>query len=165
MQADRKKHGALYVKVTAVSVAVVLLFVLLHGPVTRQLDAWKLLPQPESFTTLHFSEPSKLPVPPVPAGNQTVLFSVGNQEHRTTRYAYTVYQAEYPDGGRTPLAEGTLILEQGQTKRLAVPIVTTDTPTSSAVQVVIRFESKRQGNTSLRPQSQVIQYWLDKNND
>jgi uncharacterized membrane protein len=104
--------------VIPVGVVLIVLIVLASPAIKRQLNDWKLLPEPERLTELYFTHPNSLPSSYMPGQTQTVSFTVHNLEYRTTTYKYTVVEAAQAGQAGTTLASGRFTLNQGSYKKV-----------------------------------------------
>jgi hypothetical protein len=142
-----KKHG-----VIAAVVLAVLLATANFGSVKNQLNAWKLLPQPERYTELYFTDHQQLPTTYRPGQAQDVKFTVHNLEHQSVSYRYAIV-ASGGEGSAPPpdtLASGTFVLRHGEHKSISQPAASGDL----GKRVKISVELKNQNHT--------IHYWLTK---
>lgn len=78
--------------------------------IASQLNAWNLLPKPETFTELYFENHINLPKTIVRGQNYTFSFTIHNLEYRSVVYPYKVYIQR----GETivPLEDGSITLNQ-----------------------------------------------------
>jgi hypothetical protein len=119
-----------------------------HTLTQRQLDSWKLLPQPERLTELFFSNPNALPTTYVPGANQSVAFTIHNMESHAERYRYTITEAASPQQRGRLLKAGVLVVRQGSHRE-------------RLDQVILRRLAKRVLVTvSLPEQRLAIAYWV-----
>lgn len=133
-------------------VALVIVGLTLAAPaIHRQLDRWKLLPQPERLTELYFSDHTKLPTTYTPGNQQTVKFTIHNLEYRPTHYHYHVLQQNI-DGSGVPqvLEHGEVTLQQGQYFRPVLVITPLDL--GPRVKITVMLEGR----------SEAIDYLLNK---
>jgi hypothetical protein len=119
------------------------------APDTRLLNHWKLLPQPESFTELYFTDHQHLPTNFQDGESQVVKFTVHNVENKTMVYHYAIMSGEGLEGGHQ-LASGSFTLKNGELKKLDQPVTLVESSNRVAVQVV------------LTDQNQSIHYWVTK---
>lgn len=109
------------------SAALILLLSIVLAPnIKTQLNAWKLLPQPERLTELYFTAPNNLPATYVSGQSQTVSFTVHNLEYRTTTYNYVISEDSLDNTTSQTLAHGTFTLAQDQSKKEKLDITLTD---------------------------------------
>ena len=132
-----------------VIVGVILIGIVAAQPIKSQLNAWKLLPQPERLTELYFNNSAHLPARYTPGQPQTLSFTVHNLEYRTMSYPYTVTAT--PDGSQTatPLASGTL-KNLSQNQAIATPLNFTLPDLGPRVKVSINLPSVNES----------IDYWV-----
>lgn len=119
------KQNTLSLKVKALTLVaaffifIAILAMLGHNPyVLAKLNAWKLLPQPETFTELYFAaypqEASQ-----VPDGTKvSFTFVVHNLEGATTTYPYMVYLLQ-PGVGTTTIDSGSFTLADSASTTVA----------------------------------------------
>lgn len=89
-----------------------------HQQIKNQLNAWKLLPEPERLTELYFTHPNSLPAKYVPDQTQTVSFVVHNLEYRTTTYHYQIIESSQTTSQTKQLAASSFTLRQNQYKTI-----------------------------------------------
>jgi hypothetical protein len=83
------------------------------------LISLKLLPQPEHFTELYFTDPRAIPTSTIQGEPIAFSFSIGNQEGATMTYPYDVY-FKYPDGRTIDLVNGATSVAAGATVMIPV---------------------------------------------
>lgn len=86
------RHRLVACLVMGVVVSAILLGGIFHNQVKTQLNAWKLLPQPERLTELYFTKPNALPTKYISGQPQTVSFTVHNLEYSTMTYHYQIIE-------------------------------------------------------------------------
>lgn len=121
----------------AVLVALILLF---RQPIYDKLYSWDLIPKPEAYTELYFTE-----TPPstfVPARQTTIAFTLRNVEYQTTDYIYVIEQLDNSGTVLAQLAKSTINLEQDANSSLTVPITFIDNDATAKVRVTITFIEK-----------------------
>lgn len=121
----------------AVLVALILLF---RQPIYDKLYSWDLIPKPEAYTELYFTE-----TPPstfVPAQQTTIAFTLHNVEYQTTDYTYVIEQLDNSGTVLAQLAKGTTNLKQNADSSLTVPITFIDNDATAKVRVTITFIEK-----------------------
>jgi hypothetical protein len=108
-------------------VAVVVLLAIIKAPaIKRQLNSWKLLPQPERLTELYYENNAKLPTTYTPGSMQQFSFTVHNLEYRTTTYSFQTIE-QSGDGTQSHLlASGSFSLAQNKYKTIPAPIYPID---------------------------------------
>ena len=133
---------------TAVCIVVVVgLSIGFHNQIKHQLNAWKLLPEPEHLTELYFTNPNNLPSTYAPGASQTVRFTAHNIEYRTETYQYKILETNQAGNQSQQLASGQFTLGQNQRKSLTVSI----TP--------VNLGTKTQITVALSPVNETISYW------
>jgi uncharacterized membrane protein len=106
---------------------VVIIGLIICAPsIKRQLNDWKLLPQPERLTELYFTHPNNLPSTFTAGQTQKVDFTVHNLEYRTTDYHYIVSEQSQAGGAVDTLTTGSFMLLQGQYKSPVLDIPLAD---------------------------------------
>jgi hypothetical protein len=100
--------------------------IIFHLPIDRQLHSWKLLPEPERFTELYFTEPNSLPIKYLPDQIQNVRFTVHNLEGKDISYKYRIFEISQANGSDQILANGGFTLPQNAYKHESVNISTVD---------------------------------------
>jgi uncharacterized membrane protein len=137
--------------VAAFSVAIIVILGFFVAPaIHRQLNDWKLLPEPERLTELYFTDPNNLPSSYSVGQQQTVRFTVHNLEYRTTTYNYVVSDAA-SDGSQTSnVTTGSFTLAQNASKQVVINIVLPDVGTHGTVSV------------KLPEQNEAIDYLVQK---
>lgn len=102
-------------------IVLVAFFVLIIGSVfykntiIEQLNLWRVLPQPETFTELYFDNHQKLPSIIKDDKDYSFSFITHNLEHKTVTYNYEV---TISSESATLLNKGTFTLKHDQTKRI-----------------------------------------------
>jgi len=149
-----KQLRVAYILIGIVIVGGILIGTLEAQPIKNQLNAWKLLPQPERLTELYYDHSANLPASYTPGRPQSVSFTVHNLEYQSLTYHYSVTAT--PDGSTTatPLTSGTLKLAQNQ--YATVPLTITVPDLGPRVQVAIKLTS-----TSLNV-NETIDYWVTR---
>lgn len=120
-----------------------------NSTITKQLHAWKVLPEPERITELYFTDHTKLPTTYVPGKQQIVPFTVHNLEYKPTSYSYSVTQTSEDGLQSTVLATGTFKIESTKYMTSSPPINLSDFGKRSKITVHL--------NTS-----ESINYWVTK---
>ena len=146
----RYKHKRAFV-FYIVCAACLILAVIFFAPATkRQLNSWKLLPQPEQLSELYFTDIKQLPSTYVPGRSENVSFTVHNLESRTIVYRYSIVEQSADTRHLQTLASGTFSLAQSQYHTSSIPITLTDLGVRAKVVV------------QLNSQNETIGYWLKK---
>lgn len=145
--AQRPNRIAIGIGIT-LSLLVILMVVFARGPVKRQLEAWKVLPQPEHLTELSFTHPQALPKTLVPDQTQTVAFTVHNLEYRTMIYHYVISETPANSTVSLILADHSFTLPQNKYENASIAI----RPTAMAGPAKI--------TVTLTNNNESIDYWL-----
>jgi uncharacterized membrane protein len=119
-----KNHRSLYVY-ASIGILIVISFAS-HAAIVRQLNNWKLLPEPERLTELYFSNPNTLPTTYTANTNQDVSFKVHNLEYKTVDYHYEIIEVADGSNQGQVLTEGSFILKQNQLMSRNVPLKLAD---------------------------------------
>ena len=115
--------------------AVIVLGLIFHGPLDRQLHRWKLLPEPEKLTELYFTHPNSLPSTYAPGQVLAVNFTTHNLEYQTVDYQYKITEVNQANNQSQTLATGNFSLKQNEYQRQSVNITTTDMGPHAKVEV------------------------------
>lgn len=130
-----------------------------QAAITRQLDDWQVLPRPDRFSELYFTNERQLPSVVKVGSAQKLTFTVHNLEYQTTNYRYKVVAASNIDGAEQLLGEGTLTLEHDQSQ-IAEPTVSIPAiGTHVALKVKVEYEGIVLGEKQPTPQTQSIFFW------
>ena len=121
-----------------------------HQQIKNQLNAWKLLPEPERLTELYFTSPNNLPNAYVPGQAQNVRFTVHNIEYQTETYQYKIVEQNQDSSQSQQLSSGSFTLHQDQYEGLNVGI----TPIDLGARVKITVE--------LPTVNENISYWVER---
>ena len=128
--------------------------------IAAQLNAWKVLPRPERFSELYFTDYARLPITFAPGRLQTVGFGVHNLEHDTIQYRYTI--VAQAAGKKKLLADGQLTLAHDGTqtisRRITVPLLDDRTE----VQVQLQYSGIPFGHEAASMETQTIHYWINR---
>jgi uncharacterized membrane protein len=123
----------------AVTVSLSLIFLLsiikLAPAIHRQLNAWKVLPQPERLTELYFTDHTKLPSTYAKGDSQTVAFTVHNLEYRETQYHYILSETDQTSNVSTDVTSGDFKLEQNKFQKITIPITLSELGPTAKVTV------------------------------
>jgi hypothetical protein len=127
--------------------AVALVNLLFHSPAAyAQLQAWKLIPTPESYTELYFDH--NLTLPSVVTDKPiTFAFGIHNAQGQTMIYPYTVTIVS-ANGTIRPLAHGLIAIADAATATIPEAIGLTAGTTNAEISV------------DLPNQHQEIHFWL-----
>lgn len=131
-----------------------------QSAIADQLNTWQVLPRPERFSELYFTDYHQLPNSLYVGSNQKVHFTVHNFEHRTTTYYYTL-TAFAPDKlAEQPLAHGSLTLNHNQSQAVTQAVVVPALSTRIMVQISLQYSGIVPGATQPSVETQSIHYWL-----
>jgi hypothetical protein len=119
----RKYRRALLPVVVGIAASLVLVAVVIAPAAKRQLNSWKLLPQPEQLTELYFSDAQSLPRAYRPGASQAVAFTVRNLEAAPRTYKYGISAQNLTNSAEQPLATGTFHLARYQTSAMSVAVI------------------------------------------
>lgn len=137
-------------------VALVALIFIFRQPLYNQLYSWDLIPKPETYTELYFDgTPLETFIPGQP---YTLAFTLHNVEYQTTSYTYTVDQLDASGAIVATLAKDAVSLSQDANKTLSLPIVLTDSASTSTVRVTISFLEKDKSS----PTTESINYLVKR---
>ena len=120
-----------------------------HRAVVAQLNNWKVLPRPDAFTEIYFTDRIAPATTYVPGTAHVVRFTVHNATGATKEYHYRIVQRSATGSTPTVLAQGNTTLASGASQGSAVPIIYTDQGARTSITI------------DLLPDGQYIQYWLD----
>lgn len=123
------------------------------APITQQLHRWQLLPEPERFTQVYFTNPAQLPRTFEPDGKQTVQFTIRNLEHATKQYTYRVTVRS--NVGAHVATTGSLLLAQGQQRSLVKEVVM---PSVEAQRVFVSVQVQQARSDPSHLQTETIHY-------
>lgn len=147
------KLGASSLIILAIA-ATTSLVLLNHSALAAQLNTWKLIPQPERFTELYFSD-SQLPASLAPSTPATIRFTVHSHEHQITTYHYQIATRESTAKLAQIADQGDLTLAANQLKTITQTFTVPQFTTKLMVQVTLRHP-----NTTSRPDvQQSIHFW------
>jgi hypothetical protein len=105
---------------------IIVLAVVYHGAIDRQMRRWKLLPEPEKLTELYFTNPNSLPSKYTPGQVQTVSFTTHNLEYANTSYKYVITENDSSSNKSVNLASGNFRLPLNGYEKKSVSISTVD---------------------------------------
>lgn len=86
-------------------------------PIIAQMNKWKLLPEPETFTELYFNDHLNLPSTVKVNTPQEFSFVIHNEEYQTMSYPYEIYIAS-PSGKNIFIDRHSVTLKQDQYKTI-----------------------------------------------
>ena len=107
----------------------------LSRDITDQLNAWKLLPQPERLTELYFTQQNNLPSTYVPGQQQDVSFTVHDLEYAAIPYSYTIVEQDAAGDKSQMLSSGQFVLHQDQYEQLHINVTLQDVGANAKVVV------------------------------
>lgn len=146
---SRRKHLAPLLLTFAIAV-VAILGISFHQQIKNQLNAWKLLPEPEKLTELYFTNPNNLPTAYTPGQQQTVHFTTHNIEYQTETYSYKIVETSQDGSQSQQLATGKFTLQQNQYQGQNVGITPVDLGTRAEITV------------ELPTVNETISYWVNR---
>ena len=118
-----------------IAVAVIGLGIGFRSDIHKQLNNWKLLPQPEKLTELYFTNPNSLPTKYSPEQTQTVSFTAHNLEYQTVDYNYKIVESSQTNNQSQTLVSGNFTLSQNGYEKKSVNITTADLGSNVKVEV------------------------------
>ncbi|HXH27347.1 MAG TPA: DUF1616 domain-containing protein [Candidatus Acidoferrum sp.] len=131
-----------------------------HVAIADQLNTWQVLPRPERFSELYFTDYHQLPASLYVGSTQRVRFTVHNLEHRTTTYQYTIV-AFAPDRlAQQQLASGSLTLGQNESQVITQALTTPALSQRIMIQVSLQYSGILPGGVQPSTETQSIHYWL-----
>ena len=101
-----------------------------------EMENLKLIPEPEHFVELYFTNPLAIPHAAVPNVQQPLAFTLHDVGGSTTTYPYEIY-FEHTDGTRDPLATGNITLGGDETRSITVTYTLTGAETQGEVVVTL----------------------------
>ena len=122
METEQKKNrfGAYWIlALLLVLICVASVVYLFRGAVYNGLDALKLIPTPERFTELYFTDPGAIPSSVTSGKPISFTFTIANQEGVTTTYPYSSYFMD-TNGHQTLLASGTVTIANEASTTISV---------------------------------------------
>jgi uncharacterized membrane protein len=139
-----------WVIVSALLVVVIAIGIGFHQHIKNQLNAWKLLPEPERLTELYFTHPNNLPSTYTPGQDQTVSFTAHNIEYRTVTYSYKINESSQNAAHTKLLSSGSFTLQQNQYKTIALPVV----PANLGARIKV--------TAALPTVNESVDYWVNR---
>jgi hypothetical protein len=125
-----------------ISVVIIAVIVLAAPSIKRQLNDWKLLPEPERLSELYFTHPNSLPSSYAPGQTEAVSFTVHNLEYRTTKYDYSIVEQSTNGENEVTLARGSFSLLQNQYEKPAINVQPTDLGSNVKISVNLTSENE-----------------------
>ncbi len=107
-----------------------------RGIVYNALYSLKVIPVPERFTELYFTNPAAIPTSTISGKPVSFSFTVVNHEGVTTTYSYVSYFIN-PSAQKTILASGTVSLSEGAAAIIPVSYALTAAPVTGEIVVVL----------------------------
>ena len=135
-------HIATRVLVITLLILVCVLFVAYkyRAAVYAEMNTLKLVPEPERFTELYFTNPAAIPTSTIAGQPMSFAFTIQNLQGVTTTYPYTAY-FKNPAGQTIPLARGIVSLADNASTSIPVlytfPTSTTDGSITGEVVVAL----------------------------
>lgn len=125
--------------VSGLFVALVLLImgVVRWPQLRRQLDSWRLLPRPETYTELYFEPQHKLAYAYNPGQDLQVSFVVSNHESQTVTYHYKIVAKA--DQSEQVLSTGQTVMAVNQQRNLAPQLHLPDTDQALSLVVELTY--------------------------
>lgn len=138
-----------------ISVILTLLLVLLfifRQPLYNQLNSWDLIPKPELYTELYFTD--NPPSVVVPGKQYALSFTVHNVEYQTITYTYAIEQLDSNDTVIARLSKNTFTLSQDGSTTIKAPITLINNSATAKVRVTLTFTE----NGKKQPATESIYY-------
>lgn len=145
-----KIRSTSFVFFVVLAVSITLVITLNLGAITRQLHAWKLLPQPQSVTELYFTDHRKLPASYTPGQTQPVAFSIHNNSSQDATYTYAVSEQSEDGKQYREVARRAILVAPGATQSIEIPVVRTD------------FGERTRVGIYIVNSNQTINYWTER---
>ena len=121
-----------------------------------KLYSWDLIPKPEAYTELYFTETPANTF--IPTQQSSVAFTLRNVEYQTTNYTYVIDQLDASGNVLAQLAKDSITLDQDVSKALNVPVTFADNDATAKVHVTITFIEKNKTN----PTTESIYYLVKR---
>lgn len=121
--------------------------ILFKKQIIAQMNAWKLLPQPETFTELYFEDHLDLPKHLASGEQASFAFTVHNLEYEDVTYEYAVTATA--SGSATLMDTGSFMLKQDEYKTI---------PESFALK---KSSARTQVTVTLKNKQQSIHFWIE----
>ena len=137
-----------FIVISLVSVGVIVIASLKAPQIKNQLNAWKLLPQPEKLTELYYANSTQLPTTYTPNQPQSFKFTTHNLEYQDLTYHYSVTAQADGSQTTTPISTGSFNLNQNQST--TTPITVTLPDLGPRVKVTV----------TLTTTNESIDYWV-----
>jgi hypothetical protein len=129
-----------------------------QAAIAKQMNDWQLLPRPQRFTELYFTNRA---LPPVlkRGTNQKIAFTLHNLEHEFINYHYALVAVSDKDSQEQPLAKGNVGLAYDQSKSINQLITAPKFGTRLAIRVNLEYDGIAFGADKPGPEKQSIQFW------
>lgn len=133
------------------------------------MNDWLLLPRPQRFTELYFTDHTQIPAAADAGSTQKLLFTVHNLENRDTTYRYQLIAV--PENGTPdrPLGEGTVTLTHNQLQTIDQAFVLPAVSGRAAIKINLSYEGIPTAGDAPVLQTQSIHWWVNivphSNND
>jgi uncharacterized membrane protein len=129
--------------------------------IAQQMDRWRLLPRPERFTELYFTDLRSLPTS-VKAGTvQHILFTVHNSEYRKTTYHYKLTVNLANNGAKIQVGDGLFTLAANEARTLHQTVTVPLLNSRALISVVLDYQGIVAGDDALSLEGQSIDFWAD----
>jgi hypothetical protein len=135
-------------------VTLVALIFVFRQPIYNQLYAWSLIPIPEPYTELYFTDGVAQTIPATP---MTVTFTIHNVEYQATEYSYVLEKISSDESASTKLVEDYVDLKHDQSATISSPPTEISPDNTSKIRVTITFTEKNKAT----PTSQSIYYQVN----
>lgn len=146
----RAKKTLFFVVIAVVCIAGVVTIFASRDAITRQMNVWKLVPQPDRLTEFYFTSPTKLPSTYLPGVSQDVSFTVHNLEHQPMLYSYEIIQQNDAGAASHVLATGSFRLNHDGYHDETTTVTYLDTGDKACI--IVRLIN----------QDQTLHYWVVK---
>jgi len=110
-----KLKKILIIEYSIIAVLVLFNLHLLRDPIYNKLKQWKLVPLPETFTELYFTDHLHLPVTITANQTQNFKFTIHNLEGMITSYNWVVYAIQDESFVSKESSQSSNLLENKQT--------------------------------------------------
>lgn len=124
------------------------------------MEDWQLLPRPQRFTQLYFTNHRELPALIDGHSTQNVAFTVHNFEHQTTSYRYKLIIKSDDNHTEQTLGNGSFELTHGQSRTTNQPITVPPLSKRVMVKVYLEYDGIAFGSNKASLQTQSIHYWI-----
>jgi hypothetical protein len=152
-----KLHSYFFVVIGAISFGVAIFMG--HTAIAKQMDDWMLLPRPQRFTELYFTDHT-LPASLKRGASQKLTFTVHNLEHRPTAYHYKLIGIPDDTRPQQVLGEGVVNLAHDQSKTIDQSITVPTVGAQLAIRVDLQYDGILFGANTPTTETQSIQFWV-----